>query len=273
MTEAAADIRADQLALHLGSQRFGRSYEAVAACGSTNDLAALRAREGAAEGLVVLADQQSSGRGQKGRRWVSSAGQNLTFSLLLRPPCPITALPPLTLLAGVAVARTLRALGIAPRLKWPNDVLVDQPAGPRKLVGILTEMATVGDRIKHVVVGIGLNVNQTRFDDEVAATATSLALLLGRPVDRAPLLAQLLGALEAVHDQALGANGQRGGEAVEAALAAWRDFAQLPRPCRVERPQGPLEGTAVDVDRDGALLVRDHSGGVQRVLSGEISPG
>jgi BirA family biotin operon repressor/biotin-[acetyl-CoA-carboxylase] ligase len=160
----------------------------------------------------------------------------------------------------------LHANGLSPRLKWPNDVLVDTAAGPRKVVGILTEMATVGDRIRHVVLGIGINVNQTAFAPEVADTASSLALLLGRPLPRAPLLAELLGALESLYDQALA-------EGSGAFLPAWRNFARLPRPCRVERPQGLLLGTAVDVDSDGALLVRDSAGELVKVLSGELSPG
>jgi BirA family biotin operon repressor/biotin-[acetyl-CoA-carboxylase] ligase len=262
---AAADVGWAALAAHLHTRRFGRSYEPLAVCGSTNDLAAARAREGAAEGHVVLADLQTGGRGQKGRRWLSAAAQNLTFSLLLRPTAPLPSLPPITLLAGVAVARVLEAHGLAPRLKWPNDILCDTLAGPRKLVGILTEMATVGDRIRHVVLGIGINVNQTDFAPEVQNTASSLALLQGSPLPRAALLGQLLDGLETLYDQALA-------EGAGAILSAWRSFAHLPRPCRVERPQGPVVGTAMDVDADGALLVRDERGQLLRIVSGELSP-
>ncbi|HEY0707417.1 MAG TPA: biotin--[acetyl-CoA-carboxylase] ligase, partial [Polyangia bacterium] len=155
------DLAPDRLATCLSTQRLGRLYEPHARAGSTNDLIAARAREGAEEGLVVLADEQIGGRGQKGRAWFSSPGENLTFSLLLRPDRPVAALPPLTLLAGVAIAEALAATGIRPRLKWPNDVLCDTDDGPRKLVGVLTDMATQRDRIKHVIVGIGINVNQT----------------------------------------------------------------------------------------------------------------
>ncbi len=130
----------------LGTRWLGRAFEWHAACGSTNDLAAERAREGAAAGLVIAADAQTAGRGRLGRTWHSPAGDNLYLSILLRPTRPPSEIPPLTLLAGAAVARALAALGLAPRLKWPNDVeLVDDEAGRRrKVAGILTEMATRG---------------------------------------------------------------------------------------------------------------------------------
>jgi BirA family biotin operon repressor/biotin-[acetyl-CoA-carboxylase] ligase len=260
---APADLAAAPLSAQLATARLGRLYEPHAACSSTNDLCAERARAGAPEGLVVLADAQAGGRGQKGRRWHSSAGENLTFSLLLRPPVRVTALPPLTLLAGVAVARAI-AGAIAPRLKWPNDVLCDTAAGPRKVCGILTEMATLRDEVKHVVVGIGLNVNQTTFAPEIAELASSLRLIAGRPFDRAQILAAVLNAFEPLYDATLHAGSA-------AFLPAWRQLAALPRRCRVSRPEGLLDGTAIDVDESGALLVASN-GATVRVLSGELSP-
>jgi BirA family biotin operon repressor/biotin-[acetyl-CoA-carboxylase] ligase len=264
------DLAPDRLARVLNAAgregQFGAVYEPHGLCGSTNDLCAQRARQGAPEGLVVLADQQSSGRGRQGRSWLSQAGQNLTFSLLLRPECAVTALPPLTLLAGVAVARvfqTLAGRGVVPRLKWPNDVLCDVEGQPRKLVGILTEMATQRDEVKHVVVGIGINVNQTVFDPAVASIASSLQLLSGRPLDRAELLAAVLVELESLYTHTL-----RNGAG--AFLPAWRTFAQLPRPCVVDRPGGAITGTATDVDEDGALLITNAEG-VHRVLSGDVA--
>jgi BirA family biotin operon repressor/biotin-[acetyl-CoA-carboxylase] ligase len=262
--DLAPERIAEQLALLLPGGQFGAVYEPHGRCGSTNDLCAHRARQGAPEGLVVLADEQTSGRGRQSRRWSSSAGENLTFSLLLRPGCTTLALPPLTLLAGVAIAEALAAVGISPRLKWPNDVLCETTAGPRKLVGVLTEMATQRDEVKHVVLGIGINVNQTTFDPELTSIATSLRLLTDRPHDRAALLAAILGRLEARYTEAL-----RGG--AESFLPAWRKLAQLPQPCRVERGGnlGPLEGAAVDVDEDGTLLITNQAG-THRVLSGDI---
>ncbi len=251
------------LQARLTTAALGRTYEPHEICGSTNDLCAERARQGAPEGLVVLADRQTGGKGQKGRRWLSAGGQNLTFSLLLRPATTAAALPPLTLLAGVAVARALLPTGIRPRLKWPNDVLVDAPGGARKLCGILTEMATMRDEVKHVVVGIGINVNQTDFDPEVASLATSLRQLTGQTHDRAALLAGILVAFEGIYVDTLASG-------TSSVLAAWRSFAGLPRACQVTRPSGTLSGTAIDVDAAGALLLESEAG-IHRVRSGDVS--
>ena len=278
MAEAPVDLQPAALHPHLHTARLGRTCEALAVCDSTNDRCARLAREGAPEGLVVIADTQTGGRGRLGRSWFSPAGQNLYFSLLLRPPVPVPRLPPLTLIAGAAIGQVLRqalsdvdtlgTLGAQPRLKWPNDVEIEDSAGQtRKLAGILTEMATEREQIRHVVLGIGINVNQATFPAELDGRATSLQLASGRPHDRTHLLATLLDALESAYDQALRDGGADG-------LARWRALASLPRPCRISRPQGdPVTGTAVDVDAEGALLFRDaSSGSLKRVLSGELIP-
>jgi BirA family biotin operon repressor/biotin-[acetyl-CoA-carboxylase] ligase len=269
MAEAPPDLQPAALHAHLHTSRLGHAYQALATCASTNDHCARLAREGAPEGQLIVADTQTGGRGRMGRSWFSPAGQNLYLSLLLRPPLPASRLPPVTLIAGAAIgevlAQVLAGSGFRPRLKWPNDVEVDgAPGQTRKLVGILTEMATEREQIRHVVLGVGLNVNQTAFPAELDGRATSLRLLTGRQHDRAALLARLLDALEPAYDQALRDGGADG-------LARWRALADLPRPCRVSRPQGePLVGTAVDIDAEGALLFRDASGRFTRVLSGEL---
>lgn len=268
MSEAEAlppDLDPVSLFAALTTTRFGRAFDPRAICGSTNDEAATRARAGAPEGLVVLADRQTAGRGRLRRTWHSPGGENLYFSLLLRPDRAAATLPPLTLLAGAAVAEAVAALGVVPRLKWPNDVLVELEGAPRKLVGILTEMATERDRVRHVVLGIGINVNQDVFDDEIAARATSLRRVLGAPQSRIGLLADLLNRLEIAYDRALS-------QGPAADLQTWRRHAGLPRPCRIERHGAVIEGEALDVDEDGALIVRDAGGALQRVLSGELTP-
>lgn len=259
----------DRLSERLRTRWLGRAYEWHAACASTNDLAGARAREGAVEGLVIATEAQTAGRGRLGRTWHSPAGENLYVSILLRPSRPAAEIPPITLLAGAAAARALASLGFRPRLKWPNDVQLDiDGQGVRKLAGILTEMSSEGGRVGHVVVGLGLNVNGTTFPPELATRATSMRLAAGRPFDRAEVLAALLAAFEPLYDafQALGA---------AAAGEAWQEFAALGERCRVTTASGPagaeLEGVAVGVDADGALRVRDDSGHIHRVLSGEIS--
>jgi BirA family biotin operon repressor/biotin-[acetyl-CoA-carboxylase] ligase len=263
MADSSLPPTADRVAAALATRWLGWAYEWHAACASTSDLAADRARAGAPAGLVVAADAQTGGRGRLGRSWHSPAGENLYLSLLLRPARPAPEIPPLTLLAGAAVARALAPLGVSPRLKWPNDVqLVDGDDRRRKLAGVLTEMTSAGERVDHVVVGVGLNVNTTDFPPELADRATSLRAALGRPVDRAAVLAAVLNAFEPLYDEF-----ERDGPAV--AVAAFSAFAALPQRCRVD---DRLQGIALAVDPDGALRLRDDAGRIHRVISGEVQP-
>ena len=121
---AESELAPGSLLPLLRTRRLGRAYEFLAVCASTNDVVRGRAAAGAAEGLLVVADSQTAGRGRLGRSWHSPAGQNLYFSLLLRPALPARQVAPLTLLAGAALARTLAVAGAAPRLRWPYDLLV-----------------------------------------------------------------------------------------------------------------------------------------------------
>jgi BirA family transcriptional regulator, biotin operon repressor / biotin---[acetyl-CoA-carboxylase] ligase len=255
-------MNGDALRARLGTRWLGRAFEWHADCASTNDLAAERARAGAPTGLVVAADAQTAGRGRLGRTWHSPADDNLYLSILLRPTRAPAEIPPVTLLVGGAVARALADLGLAPRLKWPNDVqLLDEAGRRRKVAGILTEMASAGGSALHVVVGIGLNVNGLDFPPEIAERATSLRRALGQKVDRVALLAALLGALEPLYEEFE----RRGPAAAHAAF---------PAPCRVTalgQPGDRLEGIALGVDADGALRLRDEAGHIHRVISGELS--
>jgi BirA family transcriptional regulator, biotin operon repressor / biotin---[acetyl-CoA-carboxylase] ligase len=258
----------EQLRARLGTRWLGHAFEWHAECASTNDLAADRARAGAPAGLVIAADAQTAGRGRLGRTWHSPAGDNLYVSILLRPTRAPAEIPPLTLLVGGAVACTLGGLGLAPRLKWPNDVeLVDETGRRRKVAGILTEMASAGASALHVVVGIGLNANGLEFPPEIAERATSLRRALGRQIDRVALLAALLDALEPLYEEF-----ERRGPA--AAVEAFEAHAAFPARCRVTalgQPGGKLDGVALGVDADGALRLRDETGQIHRVISGELS--
>jgi BirA family transcriptional regulator, biotin operon repressor / biotin---[acetyl-CoA-carboxylase] ligase len=231
-----------------GSGALWTAVEVVASTGSTN--ADLLAR-GGSEGQVLVAEEQTAGRGRAGRAWVSVPGASLTFSVLLRP----TSVPPalrgwLPLLTGVAVAAAVRSVaGVAAVLKWPNDVLV----GDRKLAGILAEQSSAGDA---VVVGVGLNVATPEDALPVSPNglpATSL-LVEGAEVAREPLLAEILRCLEREY-LAFRADPDpaRSGLLAEYTAAC----ATLGRTVRVELPAGRLlVGPAEGIDRGGRLLVR-----------------
>jgi BirA family transcriptional regulator, biotin operon repressor / biotin---[acetyl-CoA-carboxylase] ligase len=232
--------------------------------GSTNDIVLALAADGAGEGRVVVAGAQTTGRGRRGRAWVSPPGAGVYASALLRPAS--RALPLLTLASGIAVAEGIQAAsGLEAAVKWPNDVCVTGPAGRlRKLAGILAEAAVSRDEAPHVVVGFGINVGFAAYPPDMAARATSIELELGRTVDRGLVLAECLAALWRRYQDLQDGR-------VDFVLDAWRQRARTTLGRRVEwdGANGAQSGIAVTVDDSGALLIRSASGD-SRVVSGEV---
>lgn len=229
--------------------------------GSTNDIA--QAVAGDSEGIVVLADEQTAGRGRRGRRWLAPAGTCLLFSLLLRPPLAPHQCQWLTMACSLALAESIEShTGLAIGLKWPNDLLVRD----KKVGGILIELGIEGERLEYAIVGMGLNVNLDLTLPEVAflsEQATSLAQELGAPVEREPLLASILNRLE-VRYLAL-CDGWSPHQEWAARLI------MLDRRVVVSGPGGELKGWAEGVDQDGALLLRLKDGRMVQVLAGDVS--
>jgi BirA family biotin operon repressor/biotin-[acetyl-CoA-carboxylase] ligase len=249
----------------LPTRWLGRDYRFREQVGSTNEtLARLAISEELAAGTVLVADEQLEGRGRLGRSWASPAGQNLYVSLLLRPPWAPSQVPPVTLAVAVAVARALEPfLGAAPVVKWPNDLL--GPDG-RKLCGILAEMSAEIDRLHHIIIGIGLNVNQTRFARGLAAT--SLARERGKPASRASVLVGLLESLEYWLELLL----EGGDDGRDRLLDEWLLLAEpwLGQTVRVSGGEGQLTGVATGIDTSGALLV-EAEGETHRILAGDVT--
>jgi BirA family biotin operon repressor/biotin-[acetyl-CoA-carboxylase] ligase len=264
VSQAPRDLAPETVLPQLETRRLGRAYHALSTCGSTNDEVAGRAKAGAPEGLLVTADAQTEGRGRRGRTWHSPTGQNLYCSLLLRPRLDAQLASPISLLAGAALAEALAALDLRPRLKWPNDVLLDATEGPRKVAGILAEMATEGARVRHLILGVGVNVNAGSFPEHLAPLATSVRLAGGRQVERSVVLAGFLNAFEPIYDDLL-AHGPRAG------IERWRRHALLGQTCWVARESGRLEGVASDVNESGALLMLTTDGSTVSVHAGEIN--
>jgi len=237
--------------------------------GSTNDIVAALAASGVAEGAVVMAETQTAGRGRRGRTWFSPPGSGLYVSLLLTPsravaePARATAL--LTLAAGLALAEGVqRATGLAPDIKWPNDLLV----GRRKLAGILAEGLAPGGSAAadglHVVLGFGINVSAAAYPPDVSARATSLESELGRGIDRGLVCAHALAAIAARYDDLMAGR-------FDAILDGWRRRAPGSRGARVrwQDSAGPRTGITAGIDDSGALLVQVDDT-VQRVVAGEV---
>jgi BirA family transcriptional regulator, biotin operon repressor / biotin---[acetyl-CoA-carboxylase] ligase len=240
---------------------LGQRIERRGRVASTNDEAGLLARAGAPHGTVILADEQSAGRGRYGRSWHSPPGENLYLSVVLRPDIAPERAPPITLAGGLGVVDAVNKAGVRASLKWPNDVLV----GGKKLAGVLTEMNTRGQELEHVILGIGVNVNAHALPPEIASIATSLRLELGREVEREDFLSELLPALERWLDAFF-----EGG--VSALGDAWTERAELAGSrVRAGAEDGPVEGEPVGLDDEGALLVEDDAGRRHRVVSGEVA--
>jgi BirA family biotin operon repressor/biotin-[acetyl-CoA-carboxylase] ligase len=261
LAEVPDRLTALELRPLLNTHDLGQVLHAYEELASTNDRARELAEEGAAHGEVVIAEQQTAGRGRRGRAWISPPRKNLYFSAVLRPDLPPARAPEITLVASLAVCDALRQAGVDAGIKWPNDVL----AGGRKIAGILTELAAEADRVHWIVVGVGVNVNARAedFPDDLRGEATSVLLERGEPAPRALFAAACLTALEGwldVHEE------QGFGPIRE----AWRERSvTLGREVRVRVDEGELAGTAEDIDDAGALLVRTASG-LERVLAGDV---
>ena len=254
----------------LATATFGRRLIYRRRTGSTNDLAKALAVEGAPEGTVVVADEQTEGRGRLGRRWLAPPASALLCSILFRPTLPLRSAPQLTMVCSLAAADAVAAVsGLDVALKWPNDLVVayGDPRGVlewRKLAGLLTETGVSGDRLDFVVVGLGLNVNLPAADlPRIAPQATSLLDETGRPVDREALLARLLAGVEGRY-AALQAGASPHAEWVAR-------LATLGRSVRATTPQGVVEGVAEAVDGDGALLLRTADGALHRLVAGDVT--
>jgi BirA family biotin operon repressor/biotin-[acetyl-CoA-carboxylase] ligase len=261
--DGARDLTPAALLPLLKTARLGRTFDLLPSCGSTNDVLTARA-PAAGEGLLVAANEQTNGRGRRGRAWHSPPGENLYASLLLRPSRPARQAASLTLIAGVAVAQALGGLGFSPRLKWPNDVILETDRGRYKVAGLLVEMASEGERVRHVILGLGVNVNAGGFPAELASVATSLRLVCGAPIERAAVLAGFLNAFEPLYDDWL-AHGSAAG------LAAWTSHAILGQRGWVDRGGERIEGVATAVDESGALLLRTDSGATIPIHAGEVN--
>ena len=251
--------------LYRPGRRVGREIVCLETVDSTNSEAKRRAAGGAPDGLAVLAEGQTGGRGRRGRSFLSPAGKGLYLSVLLRPRCALEQVPALTAWTAAAVCGAVEGLcGLRPGIKWPNDVILEG----RKLCGILTELELEADtgELGYVVVGLGLNVSQTKadFGPEVAPLAISLAQALGRAPRRAEVAAAVLDALDGMYAAFP--------EQREDWLARYRARClTVGRPVRLLRPGGEEEAHAEGIDDDFALVVRHPDGRRETVSSGEVS--
>ncbi len=257
-------ISVEKLQEGLKTKLLGKYLFFSREAGSTNDWAKELAELGAPEGTVAIAETQTSGRGRLDRKWHSPKG-GLWFSIILKPKLKPMETVKLVFLAGLAVAETLRSLyALKVETKWPNDVLVDG----LKVCGILSEMKTLGEKVAYVIVGVGVNANfeaDKMFPSELRNTATSLETLLGRKVVLEELFRTLLEKMESLYELFLN-------DGFNQILEKWKGFASfLGREVEVLTESEKIDGFAVDVDDDGALVLKLKDGSLKRVFVGDFS--
>lgn len=253
-----------ELQARLQTNIVGREIAYYERVGSTNDLAREMARHGAPEGTMVVAEEQTAGKGRRGRSWTSPFAEGIFASLILRPTMSPFEAPKLTLLAAVAVCQAIRAAcGLEAVLKWPNDVQVEG----KKVCGILVEMSAELDRVNYAVIGSGINANvrPESFPPEVQNSAGSLKEFTGSHVDRVVLLVEYLQHLERLYQQGLEDQFQTLIDEVRRLCITTGKWVA------VHTNEGVWEGRAVAIDDAGALVVVDTQGREHHLHSGEVS--
>jgi len=257
-------LLADDLIARLGETRvIGRDIQVFEQTTSTNDVAEKLARDGVKEGAVVFAESQTKGRGRLGRVWLSPTRKGLWFSVLLRPNLHPQETTQLTVFSATALRRAFKNItGLTAEIKWPNDLLL----GGKKTAGILTEMSAEMDRVRHIILGIGVDVNQDagEFPPELRKTATSLKIESGSAVSRAELAVEILRELD--EDYARIREGKFSEIADE-----WEDACiTIGKNVTVHVGERHFRGHAEALDDDGALLIRTEHGHLERVIGGDV---
>ena len=246
---------------YLTTRLFGRTIYAFDAIDSTNAKAKALALNGAEEGTLVIAEEQTAGKGRHGRTWLSENGKNLTFSILLKPMIPVERIGIISLFAAVAAAEAIEnATGFPPVCKWPNDVLLNG----KKVCGILTETVIQQNTLSSIVVGIGINVNQSIFAAELADRGTSLLLASGKTVDRLRLLSLALERMEHWYQKV-------SSRAFSEILNRWNCFCTMDgQTIRVDRRGRTITGIVRGFAEDGGLLIQVGDGEI-KLLSGDVT--
>jgi BirA family biotin operon repressor/biotin-[acetyl-CoA-carboxylase] ligase len=256
---------ADDLLARLGKTKvIGRDIQVFEQTTSTNDVIEMLARDGVKEGAVVFAEAQTKGRGRLGRKWISPTHKGLWFSILLRPELRPQETTQLTVASATALRRAIQSeTGLKPEIKWPNDILV----GGKKVAGILTELSAELDRVRHVILGIGVDVNlgAGEFPAELRKTATSLKIETGKMISRAELAVAILRELDG--DYARVCSGSFAVVADE-----WeKNCTTIGRNVTVQIGDRKIHGRAESLDNAGALLLRTEHGRLEPITGGDVT--
>lgn len=243
---------------------IGRDIRVFEQTTSTNDVIEKLARDGVKEGVVVFAESQTKGRGRLGRKWISPARKGLWFSILLRPDLHPQETTQLTVASATALRRAIQGeTGLKPEIKWPNDILI----GGKKAAGILTELSAEPDKIRYVILGIGVDVNQDagELPAELKKAATSLKIEAGETVSRAELAVAILSELDFDYARICGGK-------FAAVAGEWEsNCVTIGKNVTVHIGDRKIRGAAESLDDDGALLLRTEHGHLERITGGDVT--
>lgn len=257
-------LTAGEVHSYLETQRFGLKMHVFDSVESTQMIAQEMARNGAPNGTVIIAEEQTAGKGRMARPWESTKGKGIWMTVIIRPDVPPHMASQFTLVAAVAVTHAVKSIcsRVIPEIKWPNDLLVNG----KKCTGILTEMQAEPDRVQALLIGIGINANHERtdFSDELQSIATSLAMEEQQTINRAALIAKILYYLEQYTDLYV----QQGFEPIK---ELWENAScTIGQRVEVTTLRETFEGIAIGINKDGVLQVELSTGEIRAIYSGDI---
>nr|WP_263325926.1 biotin--[acetyl-CoA-carboxylase] ligase [Neobacillus sp. Marseille-Q6967] len=256
-------ITADEIRLGLKTKFIGKNIHYEESVESTQKIAHRVSYEDAPEGTVIIAEEQRSGRGRMDRKWHSPKYTGIWMSLILRPNIPLSKAPQLTLLAAVAIVQAIEEHSdLTPEIKWPNDILING----KKVTGILTELQAEADRINSVIIGIGMNVNQTKedFPDDLQEIATSLTIEKGETISRAELIRLIFFKLETLYLLFL----EKGFKPIK---LLWESYAiSIGKQITARTVLTTIVGKAMGITEEGVLKIEDENGVIHHVYSADI---
>lgn len=263
ITSSPDILTLEEIEEHLDTEFLGRTIHYFDSIDSTNDRAKKIARE-ELEGTVVIAEQQTEGKGRLGRKWISPSGKGIWMSIILKPNIAPYNVSSITLLGAASVYKAFKKLGIDSEIKWPNDILI----GGKKVSGILTEMNAELDRINYLVIGIGINANLDKEDipEELKYKATSIKIKEARTIDRKELLANVLNEFEILYKSFIDENNN-----LKAIKICKENSATIGKEVKIVQGKKERLGKAIDINDAGELLVEFKDGDIQNIFAGEVS--
>ncbi|AAM25144.1 MAG: Biotin-(Acetyl-CoA carboxylase) ligase [Caldanaerobacter subterraneus] len=251
----------EEIAPYLNTKFIGRNYIHKESLSSTNDMAKELAYK-VPDGTVIVAEEQTKGRGRMGRSWFSEKSSCILTSVILKPQIRPEKTVALTQVAALTVVKAIEEVcSVKTKIKWPNDIILNS----KKVCGILTEMSSEIDVVNYIVIGIGINVNCTEFPDDLKEKATSLQLELEKPVDRKKLLASLLNNLEIYYKE----YEEKGFESLRPLIL--ENSITIGKEVRVIYTDREIRGQAIAIDKEGKLVIKTEKGEEIALLSGEVS--